>query len=701
MPFGDEETRSRALGPPSKAVGFVPHEDDAEELEHDGDQEEFEQNMPVQVPQPDVFFSGGTGRPNPGGFRPFRDTEEYQHPPSHPVPSANNSFGSSQESDEDDAAAYERRAEAFLLQGQGGEYIEDDGNLDDSMFESQAHDGDEEDEQYDGDDAAGVGGRWAPALTPITERTYEMTGNTALTGRNWSTPLELRDRSLGQDEDEEEGMMTTDTAKFGQDEAMRAAERLAEELRDQHDEEDDVQVPRSAGENFQVWQEDEANEGPPETPPSLDNTNEPPPPVDPYTTTNKSRIIQNLPVPTSHRDLGPRAFAGLEKLQRFVKAQAARRGSKEASSSSSSLGRKGVAVDGDVYPLVLDGDTFEVTAKLGEGGFGAVFLATDVALRARLEADDRDPEDISLDLTSALVAVKVVKPAILWESYALERIHDTLPPSLLPSIIKPHALYIYGDESYHVLEFSHHGTLLEAVNKAGDLHIGPGLGTSVPGLDEMLAMFFTVELLRAVEGLHQEGFIHGDLKIDNCMVRIDKPDLNDSQGLSTQYDPTGGGGWAYNGVKLIDFGRAIDRTLWPHEQEFIMNGDWKVDKRDCREIRDGQSWTFETDYYGLAGIVYVLLFGKYMEMPVMKTVDGFEVQKLPASLKRYWKTELWEPLFDALLNPHRFGRALPIVGELAEIRERMEEWLVENSNKTSRRTNLKTLIRRLSALNLS
>jgi len=244
------------------------------------------------------------------------------------------------------------------------------------------------------------------------------------------------------------------------------------------------------------------------------------------------------------------------------------------------------------------------------------------------------------------------------------------------------------------LDYSHYGTLLEAVNRAGELGIGQGLGgvvTSIPGMDEMLVMFFTVELLRTVEGLHLSGFIHGDLKIDNCMVRLDP---SPPGGLDLQYDPSGAGGWSTKGIRLIDFGRTIDTNLFPPGQQFTT--DWKVDKRDCLEMRQKLPWTYETDYYGLVGIVYCLLYGKYMEMPVLKEdSDGRVIQKLPETLKRYWKVEIWEPFFDMLLNPHQFGTELPIVDELSSMRRRMEAWLVVISAKITRKSSLALLIKRL------
>lgn len=499
-------------------------------------------------------------------------------------------------------------------------------------------------EEEDYGDYPAEAARWAPALTPITERTYEHTGNSKM----WSTPLELRDRSVMDSE-------------FEATRAFHEAERLAAELRAEVGSAEDLQGSGNLVASQSSWEEVEQAEEP------LGVI------CDPYVKASIAKMVKSLPVPANHRDLRPKSLGHLERLQKFVNPTP--KGRKTPSSTT----RRD-----EVFPLVLDGDKFDVHRKLGEGGYGAVFLADDVNI-SDSKQDDSNPH-------AALVAIKVVKPAAVWESFALDRIYRAVPENVRRSIISPRTLYIYQDESYHILDYSDHGTLLEAVNKAGDLKIGSGLGgvaSSIPGMDEMLAMFFTVELLRTLEGLHSAGFIHGDLKIDNCMVR-----LEETNGWSAQYDPSGGNGWSSKGVKLIDFGRAVDTSLYPRGTRYVT--DWKMDKRDCLEMREGRPWTYETDYYGLAGIVYCLLYGKYMELPVVK--DG--IQRLSTSLKRYWRVALWERLFGALLNPNGFGRPLPIIDELADIRREMESWLVENGNRSTRPSTLRALVKRLEGLSV-
>lgn len=626
---------------------------------------EPDDEMPVH--EEDLFVVQNA-QSRPGSFRPFRDRE---------------SLGAGDEDGGEDVHDDQQEGEEYSSESQEEPYSD-----------QIVADGEEDDERH-----PAIGGRWAPALTPITERTYEPTSGFS---NRWATPLEQRDQSVA-----DSGTFTFDSA-----EAARAAARLADELRAEEEEETrDLQRMQFAemyrresiglrqslgggGEGFLVWaeegesrvgnysvREDGDSEGEEEE--EIESSrSELPEVVDPYTTQTLSEILAQLEVPPTHRDLRPATANQLDKLQKCFKTRGRTSGNTSRGSHRSTAGPD------EVFDLDLDGDRYDIASKLGEGGFGAVFLATDVAAFQRLEDEGEDAEALSK------VAVKVVKPAMVWESYALDLIRQNVDPFVLPSIIKPHTLYIYGDESYLVLDYSHHGTLLEAVNRAGDLGIGHGLGgmpTTIPGMDETLVMFFAVELLRTVEGLHRAGFIHGDLKIDNCMVRLDP---SPPSGLEPQYDPSGAGGWSTKGIRLIDFGRTIDTNLFPLGQQFTT--DWKVDKRDCLEMRQKLPWTYETDYYGLVGVVYCLLYGKYMEMPVLKEdTDGRIIQKLPATLRRYWRVDIWEPFFDLLLNPHQFGTELPIVDELSSMRRRMEVWLVDNSAKSTRKSSLAILIKRL------
>lgn len=371
----------------------------------------------------------------------------------------------------------------------------------------------------------------------------------------------------------------------------------------------------------------------------------------------------------------------LSKLQASAKTRARR---------SSSMSRSSLAPQDDAYRLTLGEKEYEMREKLGEGGFGAVFAAVDVATRsALLDRDDSDDED-DVDETSTLVAIKVESPASQWEAAMLERVHSRLPSDLLTSIIRPRGLHLYADESFLLLDYSAQGTLLDVVNKASVWGISaiPN-GPSVP--DEIVALFFTAELLRLVEGLHAQGMIHGDLKIDNCMVRLDSIPVAEggNSAWSTQYDRHGKNGWKHKGVRLIDFGRAQDLTLFDSgTQRFV--ADWKTDARDCPAMRRGDPWSFETDYFGLAGVCYCLLFGKF----IATETEGGKV-KVDQGFKRYWQVNLWTKVFDTLLNPYddEDGERGPILDKLRELREALEDWLEVNCQKNGK--SLKQLLKRI------
>ena len=337
-----------------------------------------------------------------------------------------------------------------------------------------------------------------------------------------------------------------------------------------------------------------------------------------------------------------------------------------------------------------------VSEKLGEGGFGSVFKAKDMGLKLGVEDSDEDDElddeDEDDEEVSSMVALKVVKPRNIWEYHVLRRLHTALPPSLRRSIVLPHALYAFGDESHLVLDLCPQGMLLNIVNNA----VSAGIAQAGACLDELLVMFFSIELLRLMESMHSAGFIHGDLKIDNCLLRLEEVP-GGAAAWSGTYQPTGDGGWSYKGLKVIDFGRTIDTRLFPPNQKFI--ADWATDDRDCFEVRENRPWTYQTDYFGLAGIIYCMLFGKYIEassvMHAPDSTDSEPIYKLATPLKRYWQTDILTRLFDMLLNPCRVrgDRNLPICEELGSVRVEMEKWLQSNCNRSS--NTLKGLLKKV------
>ncbi|KAG6885669.1 hypothetical protein C0993_011433 [Termitomyces sp. T159_Od127] len=501
-------------------------------------------------------------------------------------------------------------------------------------------------------------------MTPITERTFEFTTST----RGSTTPSDrlppVEDSSIRR-----LGNVFT-LQQRDEYEAVLAAEKLAAELK-----------------------EDEANEPleplrlsaylPPRDSPSIEIVEErtgalslgdsltlgsqfkPSNPCNPFDLPIVTNLLSRIPSDPHFYDLRDQESNRLDGLQKFARKS-------RKTSGSGNTGGLDVAT---CFSLKLEGHEFSVMEKLGEGGFGAVFKARDVGAGGRDEDlddldDDGDEENMSL------VAVKVVKPRNLWEYHVLRRLHSVLPATLRQSIILPHALYVFRDESFLILDLCPQGTLLDIVNNA----VAAGVSQQGACLDELLVVFFTVELLRLLEAMHKIGFIHGDLKIDNCLLRLeDVP--GGAAAWSSSYSPTGEGGWSHKGLRVIDFGRTIDTRLFPAGQQFI--ADWPTDDRDCFEARQDRPWTFQTDYYGLVGIIYCMLFGKYIHAGAVDSTGARH--RVGTPLKRYWQTDLWNRLFDVLLNPTavRPDGQLPVSDELGSLRQEMESWLQANCNRAS------------------
>ena len=317
----------------------------------------------------------------------------------------------------------------------------------------------------------------------------------------------------------------------------------------------------------------------------------------------------------------------LDALQKHAKAKIRR-----ASASS----RVSAAAD-EPMSLDLAGRAYEIKDKIGEGGFGAVFLAVDVAARAIQDeaSDDEDDDDEAED--GCLMAIKVEKPGSVWEAVVLDRIHSRLDEKLRSSIIRPRSLFSFADESFLLLDYSSQGTLLDLVNKASQIGLAPAVAGAPSAVDELIAIFFTIELLKIVESLHRANFIHGDLKIDNCLVRLESiPSSSSSSAWSPNYTGDGSDGWSSKGVRLIDFGRAIDLDLFPAGKDQTFVADWKTDERDCVEMREARPWSFQTDYFGLASVCYCLLFGKYIVTEIAPNPPGTTGKryKIATPLKR-------------------------------------------------------------------
>ncbi|KAF9888076.1 hypothetical protein FE257_009341 [Aspergillus nanangensis] len=403
-------------------------------------------------------------------------------------------------------------------------------------------------------------------------------------------------------------------------------------------------------------------------------------------------------------------------------------------SANSKRARSGDEASFNVPILDLPGAerSYIVRRELGTGAYAPVYLAESVDNFSDSEAgsgDDASKDSNSMDGMLAhpkstrygFEAVKLeVGPPNPWEFYMIKMAHQRLIRNqkllrITESIVRAHELHILKGETALVEDYRGQGTLLDLVNLVRKEHQGEG------GLDEVLAMFFAVELFRTVEALHTCGILHGDIKPDNCLVRFDDipttspfvpPYDENLDPREAHYSPSGSFGWHTKGLCLIDFGRGIDMQAFDSTVEFV--ADWQTGNHECNEIREMRPWTHQIDLYGLAGTIHIMLFGKHIESaPVRRSegaADGMigssstRTYRIRETLKRYWEREIWGDAFDLLLNPgadrwvqmERDGgnpaatigdantgspTVLPVLNSMKYVRERMEGWLLANAEK--------------------
>jgi len=313
--------------------------------------------------------------------------------------------------------------------------------------------------------------------------------------------------------------------------------------------------------------------------------------------------------------------------------------------------------------LTLGDAAYDLMARAGVGADAEVFeaehaaaaeyaAACSSAASASASGSDDDRGGLAVKVQSA--------PLAAWEWVVSRRLRARVSAWDAPGVVFPEALHLVGGRRERaataelgvlVMPFGEHGTLQDVINSY--LCVGSRM-------DEVLVMYYAIELLRAMEAVHAAGVLHADVKPDNLIVRNGGEDWCD-------WAPHRPGAWKKKGLALIDFGRAVDLAEYPADATFV--GDVMTEGFRCAEMTEGRAWTFQCDLHQIAATVHCLLHGKYMT--VSRRGGGKVRPREP--LKRYWRTDLWDAFFDETLNGET--RRLDDPPPLGNLRRMFEAYL--------------------------
>lgn len=251
----------------------------------------------------------------------------------------------------------------------------------------------------------------------------------------------------------------------------------------------------------------------------------------------------------------------------------------------------------------LGSDKYHVVKRIGQGGMAHVYLVQNTN-------------------TLSFYGVKVQQPPHPWEFYVIHEMHKRRSQQQQKSKLRPLPLYEFHqfrDRSYLFMPHLQDGTLLDALN----LHRNKQPPS--PCMPEPIVIIFALQLLQQVDALHSIHIAHNDLKLDNIMMVKRKSRL-----------PS---------LVMIDFGRSVDLSLFNHA---VYKATWPpVCAQSDYPFMNKEYFPIFADYWQLATIVHLLLFGAPMKYIVRKN-NRYCIQN---SIKRYWSKSLWVTFFETMLNP--------------------------------------------------
>ena len=151
---------------------------------------------------------------------------------------------------------------------------------------------------------------------------------------------------------------------------------------------------------------------------------------------------------------------------------------------------------------------YRIDAVLGQGGFGITYLATDVNLNSKFAIKEYLPEDFAKRSTDRTVSAKTADDTEMYntglENFLVEA--RTLATFKHPNIVRVARFFEQHNTAYMVLEYE----------RGQSLKVWRKNHPDTPEADLLNLLF---PLLDGLQVMHENGFLHRDIKPDNIYVR--------------------------------------------------------------------------------------------------------------------------------------------------------------------------------------
>lgn len=150
-----------------------------------------------------------------------------------------------------------------------------------------------------------------------------------------------------------------------------------------------------------------------------------------------------------------------------------------------------MGTDGDAVRLVAG--RYRLETRLGRGGMGVVWRATDQLLGRQVAV-----KELALDDSSSDDEARLRRDRTLREAQAVAQLHH-------PHIIVVHDVVEDGERPYIVMELIDGGSLADRISRSGPVDVGE-------------AARIGIDLLSALRTAHEAGVLHRDIKPANVLV---------------------------------------------------------------------------------------------------------------------------------------------------------------------------------------